>query len=158
LRAGAAERDDILAASAEVLQVINASPGALKPVFDAILEKAMRLCEAAFGIFARYDGDLVHAFAFRGLGEDVIAGLTNSFRPHPGGPMAKALNTGNVVQLGDLRDSDAYRSGAPGGKLADVAGARTVVWVPLRKDNISLGLMVLFRCEVRPFTDRQIRL
>jgi GAF domain-containing protein len=147
------------AATAEVLAVINASPGNLAPVFDAMLGKAMPLCEAAFGIFVRYDGRLVHPMAFRGLDEATVSAVGQPFEPPATTGLGRALKTGRMQSVADLRDTDGYRAGlASVIALADGAGARSVVWVPLRKDKVALGVLVLYRREVRPFSDKHVAL
>jgi two-component system, NtrC family, sensor kinase len=128
-------------ATAEVLQVINASPGNLSPVFDAMLEKAMRLCEAAFGVLWTYDGERVQAVALRGVRPAFADFLTRA--PHPVGPdnaHGRLLHGEPVVHIADVREDKAYRSGDPIRRtLVELGGGRTLLAVPLRKDNTFLG-------------------
>jgi PAS domain S-box-containing protein len=147
-------------ATAEVLQVINSSPGNLAPVFDAMLNKAVDLCGAAFGILLTYDGKCFHHSAFR----NIPAAYVEFMREHPplygpaSGPGRLALGE-RFVHMLDITDTDAYRSGEVNRRaLADLAGARTVVAVALRKDSTLLGAIFVFRQEVRPFSAKQIGL
>ena len=157
-----AERDEALqreTATAEVLQVINSSPGDVAPVFDAMLEKAMNLCEASFGCFGRFDGEAFHLEAHRGLPAPVVEALRVPLRPSEGGPLARIIGGEAVVRVGDLADSEAYRSGNRGRvTLIDLGGARTAVWVALRKNEGLVGVLVIYRTEVRPFTDKHVAL
>jgi GAF domain-containing protein len=166
LRRRLAEREAELAeareqqtATAEVLQVINSSPGDLAPVFDAMLEKAVRLCGANFGGLTKVDGEDFHYVAMH----NVPPAFAESMRqPRPIGPGVahyRLLNGEEVVQVQDVTAEDIYRSGEPGRRaLADLGGARTVLWAALRKDDTLLGAFVIYRQEVRPFTDKQIAL
>jgi two-component system NtrC family sensor kinase len=147
-------------ATAEVLQVINASPGDLAPVFDAMLDKAVDLCGAAFGILLTYDGERFHHVAFR----SIPAAYVEFMREHPpnygpeNAPGRLALGE-RLVHVFDITDSDAYRSGDPNRRaIADLAGARTLVAVPLRNESKFIGAIVVFRQEVRPFSEKQISL
>src|SRR5947207_9495234 len=147
-------------ATAEVLQVINSSPGDLAPVFDAMLEKALNLCGAAFGILLTYDGD-----RFRhGALHSIPAAYARFMREHPPvygpGTATGRLALGErLVHVLDMTNTDSYLSGDPNRRaIADLAGARTLVAVPLRKDAMLLGAIVIYRQEVRPFTDKQIAL
>ena len=147
-------------ATAEVLQVINSSPGDLAPVFDAMLEKAMRLCQAAFGVLTTYDGSRFHHAAMRG----VPAAFSEFVKKHapifgPGTGPARMLEEKRVIQIVDAMDSDAYRSGDPDRRaIVDLAGGRTLLLVPLLKDDVVRGLINIYRQEVRPFSEKQIAL
>ncbi len=145
-------------ATAEVLQVINASPGNLTPVFDAMLEKALHLCEAAFGVLWTYDGERIHAVALRGMRPAFAEYLTRT--PHSVGPdnaHGRLLHGEPVVHIADLMDDEAYRSGDPMRRsLVELGSGRTLLAVPLRKDEAFLGDFVIYRQEVRPFSDKQI--
>jgi GAF domain-containing protein len=156
------ERDEALqreTATAEVLGVINSSPGNLAPVFDAMLEKAMRLCEAAFGILLDYDGRDFREAASYGVPETARDFLARPIPPTPGGALEDLLRGETVVHVADLTDTDAYRAGDASRRyMGDQLGARTAAWVALRKDATLLGVFVIYRTEVRPFTDKQIAL
>ena len=147
-------------ATAEVLQVINSSPGNLEPVFITVLEKALRLCEAAFGVFWTYDGNHFHASALLGV-PAAFADFAKQ-RPHRVGndnTHARALRGEAVMHIVDAAESEAYRLGDPLRRaLVDLGGARTSLGVALRKDDALLGVLILYRKEVRPFSERQISL
>jgi signal transduction histidine kinase len=146
-------------ATAEVLQVINSSPGDLAPVFDAILEKAMGLCEAAFGVLHPYDGEFFQPGAHRGIPAALVDRLRMRQPPIPGTCFARLVAGENVVQLADIADDEAYRAGYPGRvALVDIGGAHTALFVALRKDDTLLGTLVIYRQEVRPFSEKQIAL
>jgi two-component system NtrC family sensor kinase len=147
-------------ATAEVLQVINSSPGNLAPVFDAILEKALGLCGAAFGILWTYDGERLHAEALRGVPQAHAEFLMRA--PHPVGPdnaHGRLLRGEAIVHIADVADTEAYRSGDPIRRnLVEEGGGRTLLAVPLRKDNAYLGAFVIYRQEVKPFSEKEIAL
>jgi GAF domain-containing protein len=153
-------------ATAEVLQVINSSPGNLQPVFEAMLDKAMRLCGAAFGLLSTYDGERFHQVALRQADDaggeparfaEYLAVTSN--QPGPGSASRRLLSGERLVHISDLSDEEIYRSGDPYRRaLVDLGGARTLLAVPLRKDNAFLGVVNIYRQEVRPFSDKQIAL
>jgi class 3 adenylate cyclase/prephenate dehydratase len=146
-------------ATAEVLGVINSSPGDLAPVFDAMLEKAMRLCDASFGGLTRVDGDKFHQIASHNVPTALFESMRQARPIVPGNAHYRLLKGEDVVQVEDVTDEDIYRSGNPARRaLADLGGARTVLWAALRKDNVLFGSFVLYRNEVRPFSDNQIAL
>jgi GAF domain-containing protein len=158
-----AERDESeaqKAAMAEVLQVINSSPGDLAPVFDAMLEKAMRLCGAEFGEFFITEGEQLRAVAVRGV-PAAFAEFRhrNPAPPTPGSITARILAGEPVIHVADVKDDDLYRRGDPDRRaLVELGGARTFVSVTLIKDRAPLGSINIYRQEVRPFTDKQIAL
>ena len=146
-------------ATAEVLGVINSSPGDLAPVFNAMLEKAIRLCEATFGGLTRVDGDRFHAVAMHSVPPAFAESMRQPRPIVPGQAHHRLLNGEDVVQVEDVTAEDIYRSGDPSRRaLADLGGARTALWAALRKDNTLLGAFVVYRQEVRPFSDKQIAL
>jgi PAS domain S-box-containing protein len=146
-------------ATAEILQVINSSPGELAPVFDAMLEKAMRLCEASFGAMQRRDGDRFHLAAARNVPAPFVAFLAQPFDVQPGVSLDRLIRGEPIVHIVDVRETEAWPQGNPGYRaLTELARARTVLWISLRKDSTVLGAFVLYRTEVRPFTDKQIAL
>jgi GAF domain-containing protein len=157
LAARTAERDEALeqqTATAEVLQVINASPGELAPVFDAMLEKATRICEGAFGVLATWDGERFHRVAFQGLTPDQVGLLQQPVTPVPGSLADRLVRGESVINTADLREAD-YPHG-PAAEALLRRGARSCAHVALRRDDALLGAIVIYRREVRPFTDKQI--
>jgi len=147
------------AATAEVLEVINASPGDLTPVFDAMLERAMRLCEATHGQVWRFDGEQLHAVAARGDPEFIEWLQDHSpIRPVPGSAADRIARGERLVHLTDRREEDAYRDDPVFRGMVDTSGVRASVSVALRKDETLLGMINVYRREVRPFTDKQIAL
>jgi class 3 adenylate cyclase len=148
------------AAVAEVLQVINSSPGDLAPVFDAILEKGMRLCGASFGFLDTYDGERFRTAALHGVPE-LFAEFRKHNPPSPGGGtmQARLLDGARLVHVIDLRAEDAYRNREPNRRaLVELGGALTALMVPLLKDKALLGFIGVYRQEVRSFSDKQIAL
>jgi GAF domain-containing protein len=157
-----AERDEALAreaAIAEVLQVINSSPGNLSPVFDAILEKALRLCEAAHGHIWRVEGQHAHAVALRGDARFVEAmrqsGPQDLVSDRPLGRLARGAD---VVHMPDATKEAVYRTNPGFREFIDTSEIRTGLVVALRKQKALLGAIAVHRKEVRPFTDKQIAL
>ncbi|HXC15417.1 MAG TPA: GAF domain-containing protein, partial [Stellaceae bacterium] len=146
-------------ATSEVLQVINSSPGGLAPVFDAMLEKALRLCDAALGVLFTREGELFRAAATLGLPAPLEDFLRNPFKPDQMPLIAGVIQQGQVLHVHDAADTDGYQQ-----RLAsrvagvELGGVRTVLYVPLTKDGRVLGVFVIFRQKVRPFSDKQIAL
>ena len=150
-------------ATAEVLRVISASPGELEPVFDAMLANATRLCDASYGTLWLHEGDgRMRAAAFHGdLPQAYLErwGVGTAFRPSPAVPAARAMLGRKPVQLVDLMTDQSYIDGDPLAVAAvQVAGIRSIISVPMVKDDVAVGAMTIYRREVRPFTDKQIAL
>ena len=147
-------------ATAEVLQVINSSPGALAPVFEAMLEKAMHLCNAAFGAMYMFEADRFVAVALRGVPDRYAAHLAKStVIPGPGTAPYRMLRGERVIHNIDLASEEPYRAGDLQRRaLVDLGGARTALQVALHKEDAVLGLITIYRQEVRPFSDKQISL
>jgi GAF domain-containing protein len=131
-------------ATSEVLRVISSSPGGLEPVFTAILENALRICEAKFGMLNRYvDGAFVTQVMVGAPPALVDALLHKPFKPSPGIPLERVLRTKKLVHTLDA---------------AELAGARTHIVVPMLKDDELIGVISIYRQEVRPFSEKQIAL
>ena len=156
------ERDEALeqlSAASEVLKVISSSPGDLKPVFEAILEKATRICEANFGILFRLDDGVVHVGATLGVPLALAKFMQSVRRPGPHTATARAMRTGQVIHILDVREERGYREGDPMLVFGvDKVGLRTLVAAPMLKDKVPIGSIGIYRTEVRPFTDKQIEL
>jgi two-component system, NtrC family, sensor kinase len=158
-----ADRDEALdreAATAEVLQVINSSPGDLAPVFEAMLAKALRLCEAASGIFWIREGERFRAVALSGLSQAYAEFVTREpWLPGSRTTLARVVAQQTAMHRLDIKETDAYREGDPFAVAAvELGGLRSMIAMPLIKDGIMLGSLSLYRREVRPFTDKQIAL
>jgi GAF domain-containing protein len=147
-------------ATAEVLSVISSSPGELTPVFATILDKALDLCEAAFGFVTTYDGERFQRAAERGVPDALAAYFrTGIDQPRPGDAHWRLLAGEGLIHNLDQMDEDAYRLGNPLRRaIVDLGGARSALVVALRKDGALLGALTVYRKEVRPFTDKQITL
>jgi signal transduction histidine kinase/HPt (histidine-containing phosphotransfer) domain-containing protein/ActR/RegA family two-component response regulator len=147
-------------ATAEVLQVINSSPGDHVPVFDAVLEKAVALCDAAFGQLSTYDGEFFRHVAVHGEAPFVEEQLARGPRhPSSGLTWSRIVGGERVVHVADAMDTDLYRSGHEGARRGvDIGGIRTNLTVALSKDNALLGTLTVYRQEVRPFSGKQIAL
>jgi two-component system NtrC family sensor kinase len=145
-------------ATAELLRVINVSSGDLAPVFDGMLEKALRLCQADVGTMWVYDGTLMHAVAIRDASPEFSRFLREG--PHkPAKTQQRLLQGEPLAQIADMTMTEAYRDGDPlVCAVADLGGVRTVLNIALRKDGALLGLFAIYRKEVCPFTDKQIAL
>jgi class 3 adenylate cyclase/putative methionine-R-sulfoxide reductase with GAF domain len=149
-------------ATADVLRVISSSPGDLQPVFEAMLQNAVRICEAKFGVLHLYETggfrigathNAPSAFA------QAVARREPIFRPNPHHPLARVAATKCAVQVSDLTVDEAYKQRDPGAvRLVELAGARSLIAVPMLKDDVLIGDIVIYRQEVRPFTDKQIEL
>ncbi|HEY3032959.1 MAG TPA: GAF domain-containing protein, partial [Bradyrhizobium sp.] len=147
-------------ATSEVLQVISSSPGELEPVFQKMLENATRVCGANFGVMNLWDGDSFNVAADYNVPPAYTALRQRAqLHPHPESGLAAVVRTHQVAHIHDMRNSPAYLAGAPHAvKIVDVAGARTIVVVPMLKENDLIGTITIYRQEVNPFTDKQIAL
>jgi adenylate cyclase len=150
-------------ATSEVLQVISSSPGNLEPVFTAMLERAVRVCDAQFGNIYRWDGEVLHALASHNTPAAFVEAHERfSLRPGPKSkkdPVARMIGAKKTVYTADVAASEAYADGEPLIRAAvELGGVRTLLCVPLLKDSELIGAFTLARHEVRPFTDKQIEL
>src|SRR5262249_32802187 len=141
-------------ATSEVLKVISSSPGELQPVFDTMLQKAVRICEASFGNLFLIDGDTAHWAAGIGTPPELAQFFTRSawFRPTPGSHLDRVMRTKEVSHAADDSAEPVI------GVAARLGGARSSVCVPMIKDDALVGAIFIYRTEVRPFTPKQIDL
>ena len=147
-------------ATADVLKVISSSPGDLKPVFEALLANAMRICEAKFGHLLLYDGESFHAAylhdvppSYRKIWE------RGPMRPGPNVALGRLARTKQVVHIPDIKADPAYAERDPlRVATVELAEARTLLAVPMLKESQLVGAIVFYRQEVRPFNDKQIEL
>jgi len=150
-------------ATSKVLKVISSSPGKLEPVFNAMLEDATRICEAKIGVLYLRDGDGVRAVAAT---HDAPPAYVEARKQMgweknlpPDGVIRRAATTKQVAQITDIRELQSYRERHPLTVVSVELGEfRTVLAVPMLKDDELIGVITLNRQEVRPFTDKQIEL
>jgi GAF domain-containing protein len=148
-------------ATSEVLQIISASPGQLEPVFMAMLGNAVRTCGAKFGIMYLSEGDGFRTVAMHDVPRPFAEKRQREpfFRPSAGSPMDRIVRTGQVAHISDITTVQGYVEGdRPLMDLAELGGARTVAGVPMLKENELIGAIIIYRQEVRPFTEKQIDL
>src|SRR5262249_50717840 len=149
------------AATTEVLQVISSSSGELEPVFRAIMEKATCICEAEFGNLLLYEGGVFRRAALYNAPQ----AWAELWRREPAirvgtkNPVVRMVATKQLLHITDIRTEEAYIEREPSFMvLAELAGARPVIAVPMLQDNELIGAITIYRQEVRPFTDKQIDL
>jgi GAF domain-containing protein len=147
-------------ATSEVLQVISSSPGDLQPVFEAMLEKAVRICDAKFGNIYRWENDTLRFAAAHNIPTAYTKARRSArFDPASRNPLTRAVSAKELVHIPDMKLSEAYRENDPITVAAvDLAGTRTFLAVPLLKEDELVGLFTLGRQKVRPFTEKQIAL
>jgi len=148
-------------ATSNVLRVISSSPGELEPVFTAMLENATRICDAKFGIMTLYEGGSFRAVALHNAPPEFAEARRREPQifPTPSNPLARVAATKATLQIPDLLQDECYLSGEQATVvIAERGGARTLIDIPMLKDGELVGVVGIYRQEVRPFTDKQIEL
>jgi GAF domain-containing protein len=143
-------------ATADVLKVISSSPGQLEPVFEALLENATRLCSAQLGNLILYENDVFRYVAMYGA-PPAFAELRRRdpiIRPRPGALLDRIVKTKKATHVADIAAENANDSE----EIVELAGARSVVLVPMLKEGELIGTIGIYRQEVQPFTEKQIAL
>ena len=142
-------------ATGKILSVISASPTDVQPVFDAIVESAVRLCDARYGAVFSYDGELVRLAAQHNFLEDALAGVVQQYpmRPTPAHISGRAILTGATAQIPDVALDAQY-----GSDLATRFGYRSLLAVPILRGGAPIGVIVIYRNESGSFADKQVGL
>ncbi len=138
-------------ATSEVLRVISSSPGDLTPVFNAMLENAIRICDAYFGVLNLHEDGQLKMAAMHNVPPafaEFLQGQAGGYQPTTGSLLAQVMRTKQVAHITD------NISGA-GGRAAMLGGARSIMCVPMLKDEDLVGTISVYRREARPFTDKQ---
>ena len=141
-------------ATSEVLKVISSSPSDLKPVFQSMLENSVRICEAKFGQMFLCEGDKVRAVAQLDVPTTLVEWdeKHGAFQPSAEGGLMRAIRTKKVIHIDDLMSEQ------PSLPVVKLGGARSYIAVPMLKESELVGVIVIYRQEVRPFTEKQIDL
>jgi GAF domain-containing protein len=147
-------------ATSDLLSIISRSPGELEPVFQAMLENATRICEARFGnLYLHADGALCIAASHNVPPAFAEARRRGPFHPHPDSLFGRVIRNKATAHLTDLATTQLYiERNPPVVDAVELGGVRTTLAVPMLKENELIGIVVIFRQEVRPFTDKQIEL
>ena len=149
-------------ATSEVLRVISSSPGELEPVFQAMLANATRLCEANFGLLHRRESGAFRVGAMHNLPAafaQAVALRGALLQPGPAHPLARMAAAKQLIHVFDYAEDPAYSQREPAAvRLVELAGARSVIAVPMLNDDELVGAITIYRQEVRPFTEKQIAL
>src|SRR3954465_2801828 len=146
-------------ATSEVLQVISSSPGELEPVFEKMLENATRICGANFGTMSLYDAGAFRHVALYNVPENFAEQIQAPIHPHPKSGLGILASNHQAIQIEDIRAQQPYLEGdrtVVG--LSDLGGARTLVVVPMLKENELIGAIAIYRQEVRLFGNKQVEL
>jgi GAF domain-containing protein len=142
-------------ATADVLKVISSSPGELEPVFQAMLENATRLCEAQFGVLNLYENGALRMGAMHNVPSafaEFLQSRPAGYQPMPNSLLARVMRRRQVCSSADTAAENV------GGRARALGGARSIVCVPMLKDDALIGTITIYRQEVRPFSDKQIEL
>jgi GAF domain-containing protein len=141
-------------ATSEVLKVISSSPGDLDPVFQAMLANAVRICDAKFGVMFRYNNEMFNPAAMFDMPPALVEFFQQrgSFQPNSGTNLERMWRTKAVIRVADEMAEPVVSPPAKHG------GARSLIAVPMLKENELIGAIVIYRQEVRPFTDKQVEL
>jgi hypothetical protein len=148
------------AATSEVLRVISSSPGELAPVFESLLANAKHLCGAKFGMLSLREGDAFRTVALHGATAEYTEARWRAplIRPAADTGLGRVLRTKQVVQIADVQAVAGYVDNPVQTPLAQLAGARSMLTAPMLKEDDLIGVIEIYRQEVRPFTDKQIAL
>jgi signal transduction histidine kinase len=157
---GLAEASEQQTATSEVLRVISSSPGELEPVFETMLANAIRICSASFGTLFLYEDSAYRAVANHGLPPEFLEARRRApvIRPSAGTSLARIVSMMKTEQIIDVSLEPAYRQNPAQFALVQLGRARTLLDVPMLKERQLVGVITIYRQEVRPFTDKQIEL
>src|SRR5262249_5500893 len=147
-------------ATSDVLQVISMSQGELKPVFETILANATRICEAKFGMLWLADGEQFRSVALHEVPSALAEERRRSplYHPGPATALGRVARTKQLVHIADVAAEPAYAERPEARALVELGGCRSLITVPMLKENTLIGAIAIYRQEVRPFTDKQIEL
>jgi signal transduction histidine kinase len=148
-------------ATSEVLEVISASRKTLGPVFEAMLANATRLCEAKFGNLLLFEDEAFRMVAMHGAPPawDELRRRESVIRPGRSNMLQRLAETCQLQHVADARTEQSYIEREPAFvALVEISGARTVLAVPMLKDDSLIGTIVIYRQQVRPFSDKQVEL
>jgi GAF domain-containing protein len=163
LEAKTRELDEMLrqqAATSEVLRVISSSAGDLQPVFQSVLANATRICRAGFGILGLFEGDACREVALHNVPPELLEKIPGGLiHPHPKSGLGYMIRTHRFSTTADVRAELPYLEHDPVVvALADIGGARSIVNVPMVKDDKLIGVLGIYRQEVQPFSDKEVEL
>ena len=148
-------------ATSEVLQVISSFPGDLEPVFQSVLEKATRICNAQFGNLYLCEGDAFRIVAMHGAAPAYVEARKHNpiVRPPPDSALGRVAITKQLAHIADIKTTRSYIERDPFLiRGVDLGGYRTIVAVPMLKNSELIGAILIFRQKVEPFSDKHIEL